>query len=118
MEFSIMNNGISFREAIAIIDKKDKVGRPYPFDISFRTLNRNSKKGGRLLTYLGVKKFKPKNSSVEKNSLIKSIQSEVKVKRNPDHYGNRTRNLELQNGEIKKIHIRLIDSINGQKMHY
>jgi hypothetical protein len=116
-EFSIME-GVSFKDAITIIDKVDKTGKPYPFDISFRTLNRNSKKGGRLLTYLRVKKFQSVKKILDTKSLIKAIQSEARVNRNPEHYSNRTRNLELQNGELKKIHIRLIDTINGKKMHY
>ena len=51
-------------------------------------------------------------------SMLVAVQSPTGVKRNPRHYENRTRNLELQNGETKKIHIRLITSINGKKTHY
>jgi len=113
-----MENGISFKEAITIIDKVDKLGNAYPFDISFRTLNRNSKTGGRLIEYKQVKKYRRQIKSITKASLTKQVQSGTDVKRKPNHQENRTRNLELQNGEIKKIHIRLIDTINGKKMHY
>lgn len=117
-EISRMINGISFAEAMAIIDKKDKLGNPYPFDISFRTLQRNSKTGGRLITYNQVIKSTSKKFIENKNSLLAAVQSGAIVKRNPNHYRNRTRLLELQNGDKKKIHIRLIVSINGQKMYY
>ena len=113
-----MENSISFSEAMQIIDRVDKTGNAAPFDIAFRTLNRNSKKGGRLLIYKQVKKYRPRKSTPSRASLLASVHSVSNVKRNPNHKKNRTRLLELQNGELKKIHIRLIDSVNDKKMHY
>lgn len=113
-----MKHGISFDEVIKTIDRVDKDGRPYPFDISFRTLQKNSKSGGRLVTYKGVKKYVPKKSNQSKAALVKSIEYLPGVKRNPNHFENRTRNLEFQNGEIKKIKIRHIITLNGKTMHY
>ena len=113
-----MKNEISFSEAMAIIDKVDKQGNAYPFDIAFRTLQRNSKTGGRLVEYKQVRKSRPKNFTETNASLLASVQSGTTIKRDPNHKKNRTRLLELQNGEKKKIHIRLIESINGKKMHY
>jgi len=113
-----MKNGISFKAAIAIIDKVDAQGKACPFDISFRTLQRNSRTGGRLVTYRKVKKYRVKKGAPHKKAILKTVQSGTTTKRHPNHYTNRTRNLELQNGEIKKIHVRLIDTINGKKMHY
>tara|TARA_B100001059_G_C17794213_1_gene562040 strand:- start:1475 stop:1816 length:342 start_codon:yes stop_codon:yes gene_type:complete len=113
-----MEKRISFSKAMQIIDRVDKSANSIPFDIAFRTLNRNSKKGGRLLIYRQVKKHRPKKSTLSRVSLLASVHSGCKVKRNPNHQNNRTRLLELQNGELKKIHIRLIDSVNGKKMHY
>ena len=113
-----MENTISFNDAIATIDKVDKEGNPYPFDITFRTLQRNSKTGGRLIEYKQVKKSRQKNKPPSKAALLVAVQSPTSIRRNPNHKKNRTRLLELQNGDNKKIHIRLIDSINGKKMHY
>lgn len=113
-----MKDGISFNEAIAIIDRVDKNGNAVPFDIAFRTLNRQSKTGGKLLVWQKVKKSKSKKRILTNKSLLLSAQTPTSVKRNPNHKKNRTRLLELQNGDLKKIHIRLIDSINGKKMHY
>ncbi|MFV9552081.1 hypothetical protein [Algibacter sp. PT7-4] len=113
-----MNNEISFSEALAIIDKTDKQGNAYPFDVSFRTLQRNSKSGGRLVEYKQVRKSRPKNYTQTNASLLASVKSGSTIKRDPNHSKNRTRLLELQNGDKKKIHIRLIDTINGKKMHY
>lgn len=113
-----MENKISFNAAISIIDKLDKQGNSYPFDISFRTLQRNSKTGGRLINYKQVKKFRSKISEQNKTSLLHAVQSPTIIKRNPKHKENRTRLLELQNGDKKKIHIRLIVTINGKKIYY
>lgn len=113
-----MGETISFSEAIKVIDKVDAQGNAYPFDITFRTLQRNSKKGGRLIAYKQVRKSHPKNFTETNASLLASVQSGTRIKRNPNHKKNRTRLLELQNGEKKKIHIRLIISINSKKMHY
>ncbi len=113
-----MKNEISFSEAMAIIDKVDKQGNAYPFDITFRTLQRNSKTGGRLVEYKQVIKSRPKNFTETNASLLASVQSGTTIKRDPNHKKNRTRLLELQNDDNRKIHIRLIDTINGKKMHY
>jgi hypothetical protein len=40
----------------------------------------------------------------------------VKPRKDANHFQNRTRNIELENGDIRKIHLRLIDSINGKKV--
>ena len=109
---------ISLKDALAVIDQKDKKGNAYPFDISFRTLQRNSKTGGRLVEYKQVRKSRTKKFIENNASLLASVQSGTTVKRNPNHKKNRTRLLELQNGDKRKIHIRLIISINGKKMHY
>lgn len=113
-----MKDGVSFSEVIAIIDRVDKEGRPFPFDISFRTIQRNSKTGGKLITYKGVKKYVPRKFQKSKASQVKDVQELPGIKRNPNHFENRTRNLELQNGEIKKVKIRHIISLNGKIMHY
>ena len=113
-----MRETISLTAALEIIDKKDKEGNAYPFDITFRSLQRNSKTGGKLYEYNQVKKLRSKQSTPTKGSLIHAVQSAQKTKKNPNHFENRTRNLELQNSEKKKIHIRLIISINGKKVIY
>tara|TARA_B110000967_G_C18751684_1_gene493151 strand:+ start:237 stop:578 length:342 start_codon:yes stop_codon:yes gene_type:complete len=113
-----MGISISFSEAMVIIDKVDKQGNAYPFDIAFRTLQRNSNTGGRLVEYKQVKKSRPKDFTETNASLLASVQSGTTTRKNPNHKKNRTRLLELQNGDKKKIHIRLIDTINGLKIHY
>ena len=99
---------------------KDMNGNPSVFDLSVRTLNRNSKTGGRLTEYKGVSlthNLPSKNK--HKTVSLKSIQSVAKKNKNPNHIKNRTRNIQLPNGKgIQTIHFRLIDTFNDKKMHY
>ena len=113
-----MENGISLKNAVAIIDRVDASGNAIPFYLTFRTYQKFSKTGGKLLEYNQVKKLRSKKTIPSNASLLVAVQTPVATKRNPNHYANRTRNLELQNGDKKKIHIRLIMSINGQKIYY
>jgi hypothetical protein len=107
---------IPLTEALQIMQRKDKSGDPFPFNISFRTLNRKSRIGGRLVSYEGVKLFVPRKGS--KDPSIEGLKYRPTQEKNPNHHFNRTRNIEKPNGDISKIHIRLIDSINGKKVVY
>lgn len=111
-----MEKTISLKEALAIVDAVDEIGRPLPFDITFRTLQRNSKTGGKLYTYKQVVKYRKLKS--DNPNYLKQVQTPAKRHRNPNHFANRTRNLELQNGDIKTVHIRLIITVNGLKVIY
>lgn len=107
---------VSFSECLKIINKKDKLGNSFPFDADVYTYNKNSKKGGVLKSYQNVKLLAWEKQERTLQGLTKQATAEVKTTRNPNHFQNRTRNIELPNGDIRKIHLRLIDSINGQKV--
>lgn len=110
---------ISLSAALKIIERKDAEGYPLPFDISYRTLNRNSKTGGRLATYLGATILTSLPKQRKSNAaIIMDLQTATKSRKNPEHHKNRTRNIHKPNGEIAKVHIRLIESINNQKVVY
>jgi len=114
-----MNDTIGLKEALHIIEQKDSDGFPIPFKISFRTLQRNSKTGGRLVTYIGatILTSVPKQRKSNKQ-IIEDLQKPERANKKPNHSANRTRNIQKANGEIAKIHIRLIDSINNKKVVY
>ena len=98
------------------MNMKDKDGNPFPFNIDAWTCNRYSKSGGKLRRFVNAKLLaRDKNS---KSNLTTEATAISKIKKNPQHFQNRTRNIELKNGNIRKIHIRLIDSINGKKVQY
>ncbi len=113
-----MNNAISLKEALQIIEAKDTNGFAIPFDISFRTLNRNSKTGGALRSYNSVTILTRNKKELTEKDIVKNLQLASKPRKAPNHFENRTRNLQKQNGEIFKVNIRLITSINNQKVVY
>lgn len=104
------DNVISLNEALKIFSLKDGKGMYKPFSMSYRTFNETSKKGGKLINYDNVRYLPSANSEV--------VVNEDKTVRPPNHFLNRTRNIELQSGEIKSIKIDFIISINNKKVIY
>ena len=113
-----MNKIINLKQALQIIETKDADGFPIPFDVAFRTLNRNSKSGGALRSYNGVSILTSIQKQLTNKQVVENLHLANRTKRNPNHWENRTRNLKKANGEIFKVNIRLIDSINNQKVVY
>lgn len=93
--------------------KKDSNDNPVPFDIEWRTFNKQNKMGGKLKSELGAILCM---KSTKKKNIVKSLQSqpEFKDRKNPNHWNNKTRNIELSNGEVKTISILLITKFNGK----
>lgn len=98
-------------------------GRAVKFAIAIRTLNKNSKTGGKLNTYKEAK-LVMKEKGLDKNSIYAlknfkpSEKREETFRKNPQHFQNKTRNIRLDNGDIKKIHINHIITFNGVKVIY
>lgn len=109
---------IHLKEALQIMQLKDKEGKPFPFDLTYRTFNSQTKKGGKLKVYEKVKYLPEANLNGAKSKSIEAIFAIEKSKRKPIHFENRTRNIELQNGDLKKIRIDFIISINNRKVIY
>jgi hypothetical protein len=105
-----MDNGyLSLTEALKIFNLRDANGMFVPFDIEYRTFNEQTKQGGKLKKYFDVKYLPQANN--EEESFIPGTKT-------PNHYKNRTRNIELPNCDIKKIRIDFIVSINNTKVIY
>lgn len=87
------------------------------FSISFVTLDENRKKGGDIISL-----DKCLLASLDDDSKIKKgfevIGNKTDFKKSPSHYEHATRNVVLENGHIKKIHIRLILTFNNKKLFY
>ncbi|WP_421811748.1 hypothetical protein [Flagellimonas sp.] len=112
---------IYLNEVLEQMKAFDDKGRAVPFSIKARTLNRNSRTGGKLLEYEKVKLVMPEeNPNVDSvESLRTKRKSMSGIRRNPAHFENKTRNIKvLPSGDIKKIHIRYIIEFNGQKVIY
>jgi hypothetical protein len=112
------SNFIFLSEALKIISLKDKDNKPFPFDISYRTFNSQTKMGGKLKVYEGVKHLPESNSENLPTLNPTIIFAAEKSDRKPSHFENRTRNIELPNGDIKKIRIDFLISVNGKSVIY
>lgn len=106
----MINGFITLSEALKIFNLRDASGMFIPFDLEYRTFNKQTFKGGSMKAYHGVK-YLPQANEDEENPPSLYAKS-------PNHYKNRTRNIELSNGEIKKIRIDFIISINNTKVIY
>lgn len=114
-----MNSRVIFlKEALKIISLRDKEGKPFPFDLRYRTFNSQTKQGGKIKEYHGLKHLPDANHNQEISLNPDAVFAREKPSRNPSHFDNRTRNIELPNGKIKKIRIDFIIEINGQKVIY
>ena len=96
-----------------------KNGKPVKFDIKVREFNRQTKRGGKLKSYKNVEMmiagYTPVKKTREERLKTKAV---TRDRKNPHHWDNRTRNIKLPTGEIKKINILLITEFNGEKVYY
>jgi hypothetical protein len=105
---------------LKIMRTPNKEGRAVEFDISYRTFNRNSKTGGKMKhcenAKLVMKEKGPDPDSVYALQNFKPGDKKEVVKKNPQHFRNKTRNIRMESGDITKIHIKFIHTFNGKKV--
>ena len=109
---------ISLKEALSVMAKKDDSGRLLPFDLTYRTFNATSKKGGKLKTYFGSRLLLEANPNRITKDTAENILDAVVAVKNAAHFKNRTRNIELSDGSVAKIRIDFMIEINSQKIIY
>lgn len=78
-----------------------------PFNLEMRTFNRYNKTGGKTVIYRNAELLRPP----KKKGLVRL--ADPTPFKNPNHFENRTRNIKLEDGEIKTIHIIFIIRFNG-----
>lgn len=109
---------ISLKEGLAILKLKDQKGCLFPFDMTYRTFNATSKKGGKLKSYLGARLLLEKNPNSIHRDTIENILVPIKKTKNANHFENKTRNIELADGIVVTIRIDFIISINNKEIIY
>jgi len=123
LQFSgMVEESIYINEVLEIMRTPNKEGRAVKFDISYRTLNRNSKTGGKL-KYFENAKLVMQEKAMDPHSIyalqnFKPSEKKKVIKKKPNHYDQKTRNIRLENGEIKKVHYMYIETFNGKKVLY
>jgi hypothetical protein len=98
---------ITLKEVLASMDRGEE------FSLVFITADQKKNTGGELVE---VKKaYKHNWLSPAERKKQQGLQPESQIiKRDPRHYDNSTRNIRLAaNGDIRKVHIRLIRKFNG-----
>ncbi len=79
--------------------------------LGVRSCDLKKNDGGEFIVFENCRKHMHLTREEFKNKIKQSHQ---KVYKNPNHYENSTRNIMLESGEIRKIHIRLIRRFNNQ----
>jgi hypothetical protein len=105
------------RQVLEEIKKTDEKGDALPFDIEFRTYN-NNKMGGVLKRYERAKLLIGKKLKGKPFVDAEYFYRKQRVRKNPNHFDNRTRNIELPGGQIKKINILFITKFNNHEVIY
>jgi hypothetical protein len=106
------------RQVLEEIKKTDAKGDAIPFDIEFRTYNRNNKMGGVLKRYEKAKLLIGKKLKGKPFIDAEHFYRKERIRKNPNHFDNRTRNIELPGGQIKKINILFITKFNNHEVIY
>ena len=105
-------NTITLVTVLDQMEMMDPDNKPRKFDIKFVTADMNRKTGGEIIEIKNARKC-----IGERNKEI-IYGSGSRPSRKPDHYKNSTRNILCENGQIRKVHIRLIIEFNGKKVIY
>lgn len=118
MHLSDMKDVIYLKDVLEIMQMKDEAGMAIPFDIEVRQFSAQNSTGGKYVVYNDARLLRVKPSKKTYKSKVAELFYLEKKEKNPNHFANSTRNIELANGEIKKINIRFIIKFNGKKVCY
>lgn len=99
---------ITLKEALLVIDS----GRPIG-SITFVTADFHKDTGGEWIEMNDVRKHNWIDPEEYKKQQRLKLTSN-RLKKNPNHFLNSTRNLVTAGGQIRKVHIRLIRKLNGK----
>ena len=102
------NDTISLKDVLAYLDG----GKP--FDIMFITANTKLQTGGEECYINNCRKLMQHTTRMQVKENVSNKYAANRVFKNPNHYKNSTRNLLLENGEIRECHIRLIRLFNNK----
>jgi hypothetical protein len=100
-----MENAISLPKVLEKIQALDENGKFVPFSCIVMPYDSNRKELRTPRYYENV---------VLESKLSKAYASKINISKRPDHYKNGTRNIRLQDGSTRKIHIRSIHLFNNQ----
>jgi len=100
------------------MENLDDSGNLVPFTLEVRTFNSNNKSGGRYRIYKVAKLLKAQKLKGKVFNPNSHEFRQYRVRKNPNHWENRTRNIELQNQMVRKVKILYIIKFNGLEVIY
>lgn len=109
---------IFLRQVLEEMKKVDANGEAIPFDVEFRTFNRNNKMGGVLKKFEKAKLLIGKKMKGKPFIDAEHFYRPARERKNPNHYENTTRNIELVSGHIRKFNFRYITKFNNLEVIY
>lgn len=109
---------IFLRQAIELIERANDKGEPIPFDIEVRTFNKYNSSGGSYKIYKNVTLLVGEKLKGKAFIQVEHFFRKEKARKNPNHWDNATRNIQVKPGVVRKIHIRYIIKINGLEVVY
>lgn len=109
---------IRLKQALEIMNIRRADNSFAPFDVTIRTFNSQNGKGGKWIKYENVRLLPEANHDKKKKHTIENVLEENKASKRPNHYRNRTRNIELEDGSVKTIRIDFIITINSHPVIY
>jgi hypothetical protein len=115
-----MENSIFLNSVLEKMRETDANGNLVAFDIEWRTWNERNKMGGKLMVSKQAKLCMVTDKKKNIVDVLRTETSELpRNRRNPNHYKNRTRNIDRCDGSHPvKIHIDLITKFNGMQVVY
>lgn len=103
------------------METPDASGMPRLFDMKVVSWDFQRGKGGELMEFNQVSLTDVKHTvngaaTINENARLKPVS--VTIHKNPNHRENKTKNIRLRNGQIRKVHIRFITEYNGKQIMY
>jgi len=104
---------IPLKRVLSLMEHTDHKGKPVPFDLVTYTADRHRRTGGERLELKGA-------TLTWHNKKLPRQARELRKHpgKSPSHWKNATRNILLPNGQIRKVHIRLIVRFDGKVVIY
>ncbi|MFN3802866.1 hypothetical protein [Belliella pelovolcani] len=105
-------NTMQLKDALRLMDRLDHKSIPVPFSVTFYTADRRRGTGGEKKTISGAILSKHNKFLPQHVRRVDGFGGSRKAR----HYENATRNIQSPDGEIIKVHIRLITAFNNSKV--
>lgn len=113
------SNYIRLWDVFQLMDGLDTDDKPARFQLKYVTADRDKSTGGDIIELIEARKCAGKTRSGEPKFIRqKSAVQNEKTQKNPNHWIHSTRNMLLPNGQIRKVHVRLIIEFNHMKVCY